>query len=412
MQVFKAAVHTVLRHPVYLLTYAVFLSLMGVFMASSISFGNDDETQFSAYDVEYSIIDRDQSDVSRGLAQYLKTCGTRVDIEDSDIALQDAVAKNQSSYILIVPDGYGEAFAQAAHTGNAAPELETIYSYYSSEGSLLDQSVNEYLSIVRTWAAANPSAPISDATSQALNTMAESAEVELLPSGTSTAESQRFVFYLEWGTYTLFASIIVCVGVLMSVLNRTDLRRRNLIAPVPRLSYGLQIAAASLVITTAVWLWTIVLGMAVFHEAVSQISTIGVVCLVALSFVFATIPLSVGFLLGQMGVGEFASNAVGNIFGMVVSFMGGIWISFDLLAPAVQTVAHFTPAFWYVDALTHAAALAEATPSTLAPVLADAGIMLLFTAAIFAIALVMGRMRAQSVEAGGNAAAETLNIAG
>ena len=78
-----------------------------------------------------------------------------------------------------------------------------------------------------------------------------------------------------------------------------------------------------------------------------MISGPGLALMVAASFVFATIPLSVGYLLGQLGVGEFASNALGNILGMVISFLGGAWISFDLLDPSVQMLAHFSPAYWY-----------------------------------------------------------------
>ena len=40
-------------------------------------------------------------------------------------------------------------------------------------------------------------------------------------------------------------------------------------------------------------------------------------------------------------------------------------------------------------------------------ILGDMGVLLLFTVAIFAVALVVGRIRVQSAEAGGNAAAAT-----
>ena len=38
MQVFKTAIKTVLRHPMYLIVYAGFLSMMGVFIASGLTF--------------------------------------------------------------------------------------------------------------------------------------------------------------------------------------------------------------------------------------------------------------------------------------------------------------------------------------------------------------------------------------
>lgn len=269
----------------------------------------------------------------------------------------------------------------------------------------MDQTMREYLSIARAYAGLEERASLQDIADHTDSVMAEESQVESVQMGGSTSEGQRFVFYLQWGTYTLFASIIVCVGVLMTTLNRTDLRRRNLVSPITSFSYSMQTGAASLLVMVAVWLWTTCLGMTVFADSVSHISGIGIAFMLASSFVFATIPLSVGFLLGQLGVGEFASNAIGNILGMVISFLGGAWISFDMLDASVQAIAHFSPAYWYTNALQSAADMTSATPDAMMAVLGNMGVMLLFTVAIFAIAVVAGRLCTQSSEAGGNAAA-------
>lgn len=405
MQVFKTAVKTVFRHPIYLLVYTVFLSMMGILMASSLPFGEGEDAQFAQFQTKFSVIDRDGSDLSRGLTTYLGEHGLEVPLEDTEIALQDAVAKGQSSYVLIVPAGFGEALVDTARSGSDAPDLETVYSYYSLEGSLMDQEVNEYVGIARAYAGLSPDASQADIVTHASDVMAESAPVETVQLGGGTSEAQRFVFYLDWGTYTLFATIIVCVGLLMSTLNRTDLKRRNLVSPVPSFQYNLQIAAASLVVMSAVWLWTVGIGLIVFAESVAQISGVGLAFMLALAYVFATVPLAIGYLLGQLGVGEFASNAIGNIAGMVVSFLGGVWISFELLDPAVQAVAHFSPAYWYTNALQQASELQTLAPDAVMPILGNMGVLVLFTAAIFAVALVVGRLRVQSAEAGGNAGA-------
>ena len=405
MQVFKAALRVVLRHPLYLLVYAVFLSFMGVLMASSLPFGEAEDAEFVGHRTRFSVIDRDGSDLSQGLAAFLGERGEEVPLEDTPIALQDAVAKGQSGYVVNVPEGFGQALMDAAASGGDVPELETVYSYYSLEGNLMDQEVNEYLGVARAYAGLLPDASQADVAAHAGETMASSASVETVQLGGGSSEAQRFVFYLDWGTYTLFASIIVCVGLLMGTINRTDLHRRNLVSPVPSLTYNLQVAAAALLVMAAVWLWAVGLGLVVFSESVAQIGGFALALMLVLTFAFATVPLSIGFLLGQLGVGEFASNAIGNIAGMVVSFLGGVWISFDLLDPAVQTVAHFSPAYWYTSALQKAVELEAPTPEALGPILGDMGVLLLFTAAIFAIALVIGRVRVQSAEAGGNAAA-------
>lgn len=405
MQVFKTAIRTVLRHPMYLIVYAGFLSLMGVLIASGLTFGSADDTGFSPYVTKFAVIDRDGSTFSEGLTAYLRGQGTEVSVEDNEMALQDAVAKGQSAYTLIIPEGFGNALADAARTGGEPPTLDTVYSYYSTEGNLMDQMVNEYLSIASAYAGLEGTASLGDIVKHTDEIMAKTAETASVETGGTSSEAQRFVFYLQWGTYTLFASIIVCVGVLTTTLNRTDLRRRNLVSPVSSLSYGLQMAAGSLLVMGAVWLWTICLGLVVFGKAASMISDVGLVLIIVASFVFATVPLSVGYLLGQLGVGEFASNALGNILGMVISFLGGAWISFDLLDPSVQAIAHFSPAYWYTNALQGAADMTTASPDAMISILVNVGVLLLFTAAIFAVGLVVGHLRVQSSEAGGNAGA-------
>ena len=104
-------------------------------------------------------------------------------------------------------------------------------------------------------------------------------------------------------------------------------------------------------------------------------------------------------------MGEATTNAVVNIGGMVMAFMGGAWISLDLLGAEIQTAAKFFPTYWYTQAVTESAHLAEVTWESAAPILGNLGIIVLFAAAVFAVALAAGRVRMRSAEAGGNAAA-------
>ena len=105
-----------------------------------------------------------------------------------------------------------------------------------------------------------------------------------------------------------------------------------------------------------------------------------------------------------------AANAVGNILGMVMSFLGGAWISINLLPDEVQVFSHFIPTYWYNDAVSQAVHLTEVTFDTIAPILGNIGIVALFAVALFAVALAAGRLRLKSAEAGGNAAASTLAV--
>lgn len=82
------------------------------------------------------------------------------------------------------------------------------------------------------------------------------------------------------------------------------------------------------------------------------------------------------FCWGQLGCGESVSNTVGNITGMVLTFLGGTWISLDLMPEAVRVVATFTPVYWLGEGLR--AAVGDATGSAAEDVALAVGVLLLF----------------------------------
>lgn len=408
MQVFKCALRILRAHLIFPMIYIVGLSFMGILMASSFGFGQPGG-EFTPTRGDFAVVNRDGGALSAGITEALTSMGDEVHVADERIAFQDAVAKGQVDYLLIVPAGYGDAFLEAVREGEEPPELECVYSFYSTEGAYLDEAVSEYLSIARTIAVAEPKVTQDQVASEALDTLGYKAEATLLSLDKAVSEADRFVFYLQWNTYTLFAGITVVVGLLTTTLGRTDVRRRSLVSPIAYIKYNLQLALACLTVALMAWAWSFGIGLIAFPAAVSAMSLPGVLWCALSMLAFCTLPLSVGFLLGQVGANIAIANGVGNITGLVVSFLGGAWVSLDLMSPEVLALAHCLPGYWYGNACTLAAHLpGEASLSELLPVMQDVGVLLLFALAIFSVALVLGRFRTQTAQSGGNAAAEVV----
>ncbi len=404
MQVFRAALRIVSSHPIYLLVYVGFLSFMGVFIAGWINVGTDDG-EYSASKTPFAVIDRDDSDLSRSLTSFLEENGQSVDVIDEPFALQDAVATGEARYLLVIPSGYGDTFLEAARTGSTMPALESTYSFATMGGTLVDEQVNQYLGLV--WAATTlqPDESMSQILAYADKAASVSADVETIQTPDEATPADRFGFYMQWGTYTMTASIVVCIGLLMGAFNRTDVHRRNLISPVSSLRLGLWKAAACLSVTIGVWAVTCGIGLLAFGSTLDGLSAQALALVLASALVYSLVPLSLGFLLGQLGASDMLANAVGNIAGMVMSFLGGIWISLDLLAPEIQTLSLFVPTSWYVDAVYKGVHLTDATAESIGPLLGDLGMVALFAVALFAVALAAGRVRMRNADAGGNAGA-------
>ena len=392
MQVFKCALHVIRGHAVFPLVYIVGLSLMGLFMASSFDFSTA-EGQFEREQADYAVVDRDGSALSAGIAEALDEQGTAVEVADDRRAFQDAVAKGAVDYLLVVPEGYGDAFMEAALAGDDPPALDAAYSFYAMSGAFMDEVVGSYLGAARTLALADAAASQQEVARAAAEAVAVRAEAELIAVEGSVSEADRFAFYLKWSTYTLFAGITVCVGLLTATMGRADVRRRNLASPLPFAAYNFQLALACLVVLA-------------FHEAVAQISLEGLAWCAASMLAFCLVPLALGYLMGALGASGLVSNAVGNIVGMLVSFLGGAWVSLDLMAPEVLALAHALPGYWYSMACADAVHMAAGSGLGAAvPVLQCIGVLVLFAVALLCVALAAGRARMRTSAAGGNRAA-------
>lgn len=133
MSTFKTALRMALAHPFYLLIYTVFISLMGVFIAASVSWNSSQLTEYKSYDTNVIVVDRDNSDLSRALTKHL---GSRFDlvtgIGDDAYDLADVLSKSNSAKgsadcVFFIPEGFEDDLVAAARAGEALPKLDVTY---------------------------------------------------------------------------------------------------------------------------------------------------------------------------------------------------------------------------------------------------------------------------------------------
>ena len=116
----------------------------------------------------------------------------------------------------------------------------------------------------------------------------------------------------------------------------------------------------------------------------------------AANLAFATAPLAIAFLCTQLGAREQVLNAVGNVLGMVMSFMGGAWVPLSIMGSGVVAAAHLVPTFWTNDAITTVLDAAGPTSAVMGTYLTDVGVTLLFAVAFAFAGLVLARTRSRA----------------
>jgi len=411
MQVFKTALKIVFRSPVYLFVYIVMFGFLGLGLSVAVT-DSFDSRQTEAKRVDslpaVAVIDRDRSALSTGITEFLAERTTPVALDDDIRAMQEAVALNNVTYILIIPEGYGSDFLKAARAGEALPQMESVVSVAEADGLLAELLVNRYLQALKVSAVLSGGASTAEVLATAAEAADLSTEVNTAPVADSPRASLAAAFYFLWMAYPLTLGLIALTGLIFSTFRAGELRRRNLCTPLSSTKMNTQVALGSVVLILLTWGFMMGLSLLPVVGGMSLLmASPPVYLLLALAaLVFALVPFSLGFLFSQLGFKEAGLNGAANILSLAFCFLGGIFMGGAAnLGETMQVIAHVIPTYWYSEAVL---SLTEGGLSSgaLSTYFTNLGVVALFAVAFFSVALMVARRSAQSPDAGGNTAAE------
>jgi ABC-2 type transport system permease protein len=154
MSIFRAAFKLVLRRPFELVGWVGGISLVGLFLFFAIN-SSDPAVEIEPVKPTVAVVDRDQSVLSEGLANYLLGRGTPVHIGGSERDLREAAAGGQIAYIAVIPAGYGDSVTGGGPAGGGGQALiETVVTLESAQSRYMDQLAQTFLRLVRAELAA------------------------------------------------------------------------------------------------------------------------------------------------------------------------------------------------------------------------------------------------------------------
>lgn len=394
MSTFRSALRVVASHPIYLVAYVVLLSLLGVAVVSVAWDGFDvSGGGYEARQARVAVVDRDGSELSGALAEAVDVRHELVEVADERHALQDALARTEADCVVVLPEGFGDALLADARAGCEAEPLQVAYGTDVQAGALAAQAASQWASLAASAAALEPGATASEVAEVADAAFAAEVEVGTVSSEDAAAPADALAAFLSFSTYSVTSSIVVVAGVVLTAFGRPDLRRRLGASPVPPSRRAAGELGACLVLVVGVWAWTCLVALISCGSRLAGADPTLVGLALASLLPLSLVPLALAFLLAQLGLGEDAINAVGNIGAMVLSMLGGAWMPLSMLPESVQLAARLTPTYWTtttVEALLHADA---PTSALLAEVAASTGVVLLFAITLAAVGLALGRAR-------------------
>lgn len=395
MSTFRSALRVAWRHPVYLVSYLAILSLMSVLVGRLVA--DQAAAAPSSYEpvrASVAVVDEDGSDLSRALVSW---AGGRFELVETNGAqeVQDALARSLVDCALVLPQGFGQELLDAARTGNDLPNVQATYGADVQTGVLAAQEASQWVSLAGSAAVLEPDAGAGAVGELATQAMGQRADVATLTNADAgdVRTTAGATTYFNFSAYPIMSSVVVTVGLVLSVFSESEVRRRQGCAPVSPARLDASLLGGCLVLALGAWAWTSVLGLAVFADELSDVPAANLALLLVAQLAISLTPLSLAFMLSRLGLREQGLNAAGNIGGMVLTFLGGAWVPLSLMSEEVRTVAHFVPTYWVSDAVTTLLGTSALTASDLARVGTDIGVATLFAVAIAALGLALSRAR-------------------
>ncbi|MFT9076435.1 ABC transporter permease [Ethanoligenens sp.] len=385
MRVYKTCFQVIWKRLPALFIY-LFIFLALAIMLSKLNNGSG-IMNFTATKSNVVIYNNDgNSAISAGLKDYLAKNAVLVSVPDNKRAIQDALFFYQADSILRIPSGFSKDLTSGTAKISRSSRSDSTSSIYT------DYLVNRYLNLANLYAQSLPNLSEEQIATQVSATLQKQSTVSLHTFGQKDTTSTA-AYYFRYLVYALIAILILSTSTVLFTFQKTDLRRRNLCAPIAGVSTNIQQMLA--VSTFGLVVWAIMCGLGIAMNIHSLNATAALLYLVN-SLAVMLVGLGIGFLVSNLVKTDQAASAASNVVTLGMSFLCGVFIPQDMLSSSVLNAAHFLPAYWYVRAVDTIDSLSVFTVSSVTPIIQDVLIQVAFAVAFCAISLLLYRQKQMS----------------
>ncbi len=387
MQVFKTYFKILKKNLVPIIIYSALFLGIAIVISSQITVEN---AEFEASKVAIMVVNEDgENEFTEGLLNYISQYATFVEPDEDDQARKDALFNRKVEYILTIPKGFTESFANGSSVNlvkEAVPD--------SIEAMSIDTAVNNYLNMAKVYLTYTPNINYSDLSNLVAANLKEETKVTIdVQKKDSVTYSNGFNmnFYNNLG-YIILSSFITGVSIVMFSFHGLDIRRRHSASPISSRNMNIQLILANLIYVFSFLLLFIIAGYVLNKDRMLNVNTLMTWLNI---IVFGITALSISYLVGIAVKNRKAVNAIATTLSLSLAFLSGIFVPQQFLADPVLKAASFTPTYWFVKANNAIEGITSLHWSEISEIIGYMAIELGFAAAIFSIALVVSKRKRQ-----------------
>ena len=341
MVVYKALLKTIKGKMTSLIIYFVVFAVFGSIVARQNSKSMD--SMFKAHQVVIALVDQDDSELSRGIAEAFsqtdKIEKVKASTEDDLKKLNDNVRFDIYDDAILIPFGF-EANVLAGHESGA----EFLSKGQSASSTLMYTKFNTFVKNVTIYMNAGFSE--TEAIANATDDMEKAEpEIEMVKANDKTGHSLMAVMY-AFMAYSMMMILSIGIATIISSIKKKDLMARITVSPMSSFRQNLEQVLA---ITTfgLVVLLAMILVVCIFLGNEADYSKIWYYSINSAALM--VVGISFAFFLGTISQDEGVIELVSNMVFLGMSFISGVFVTRDFMSESVLKVAHFLPVYWYVS---------------------------------------------------------------
>ncbi|MCR5629015.1 ABC transporter permease [Eubacterium sp.] len=315
---------------------------IGVFMIAFLNGQSDTSktTKFESTNLNIAVIDEDDSEISRGIVEYLKsihsvdTTKHEEDLYKDRLFYQDIVSK------VVINKGSGESILNGKDA-----DITNLYNESTPLGLFINNQINEYLSIVQKKINEGKNIKIAlDEAKEAMDSTNFVSVKEEKKDAEGFAISFNFLPYVVM--VTLFSSVLYA----MLAFNEKEVKNRTLVSSITPIQRGLGLVMGCICLSTIIYAVLLIVSVYFGRE---QIPSTRALILEVINLFIYTIVCNMVIFLVTVCSGKLNDSVmvIANGVSLTFAFLGGSFVPAQYLSESVKRVGRFTPNYWYSTAI-------------------------------------------------------------
>ena len=372
MTVYKYFIKIALKNKGVILSYTLVFLIIAMINGSN---AMEKEGLFTETKVDIGIIDNSNSELSKGLKDYLTEKNNIVNTKLDEDYIKEQIFLEIADAVIIIPEDFDERVI------NREKSIEIYKDDRKVQSMQIQNQINKFITF------ANATYEDGNFHLEDVNlALKEKARVKLIGSNSqirSYSADKWFKFYYNFTAYILVALYISVMGLVMKDFTDTNIEHRSRISSKKFLKINMEMYLGQLTVAAIITL-IFILGSIILKGKYIREINFGKYLINTVVFSFSILCLT--FLTNNITDNKFIINGISTVISLGTSFISGVMVPQQFLGENVLRIAKFFPTYYFVK-------VNEMTVNSFLEIRYEIFMQLLFAIAFLLMGLYFSKLR-------------------